>query len=185
VTEVLDQAAAGPSALGPDWWAGGLTLSERRALPGTPAPALGLVERAGRRLTRWRGAHGLGESGLFDRRLAAAGLAEHDLLALLAEDRAGLTARATRPGWAGVAEAALARAPGSGPVPEPAGPGPAALAGFSAIVAPFTELGSSGSPPRRRRASTRRSTWTRCAPASPAASRGGWSRSPAAPWSWS
>jgi hypothetical protein len=109
-----DAAAAVPSTFATDWWAGGLTLAERRARPGVPTPAPDLAERATRRLARWREAHGLGESGLFDRRLAAAGVAEPDLLALLAESRASLAARAARPDWADVAEAALARMPEAG-----------------------------------------------------------------------
>ena len=141
MADVLDAAAAVPRALGPDWWAGGLTLAERRALHGAPTPAPDLVQRAVRRLARWREAHGLGESGLFDRRLAAAGVTEPDLLALLAEDRAGLAARAARPDWAGVAEAALARTPEARSAPEPIGTeAAAALAGFSVIITPFTEL---------------------------------------------
>jgi predicted double-glycine peptidase len=48
VTDVLDEAAAVPKALGAAWWARGLTLAERRALPGVPMPAPDLVERAAR-----------------------------------------------------------------------------------------------------------------------------------------
>jgi lantibiotic modifying enzyme len=41
VTDV--EAVEVPKALGADWWAGGLTLAERRALSGAPTPAPGIV----------------------------------------------------------------------------------------------------------------------------------------------
>ena len=150
MSDVLARStAAGPSwpvegrpALAAGWWAPGLTLAERCLLPGSPASTPETDRRAARRLARWRATHGLAESGQFDRRLAGAGIAEHELTALLAESPASLAARAQQPGWAEPVEAVLAQVPEQGVVPEPIGPEPVAWqGGFSVVVAPFTELG--------------------------------------------
>jgi len=131
-----------PAALPAGWWAPGLTLAERCLLPGSPASTPETDQRAVRRLARWRAAHELAESGQFDRRLAAAGIAGHELTALLAESPASLAARARRPGWAELVEAVLAKVPEQGVVPEPVGPEPVAWQrGFLVVVAPFIELG--------------------------------------------
>jgi hypothetical protein len=63
-------SAADVQHLPAGWWARGLTLAERCALPALPGPAT--TERAERRLARWRQEHRLDESGQFARRLAAA-----------------------------------------------------------------------------------------------------------------
>jgi class II lanthipeptide synthase len=129
-------------ALATGWWARGLALAERRAAAGVPTPAPDAAERAARRLERWREQHRLAESGQFARRLAGAGLTEAELADLLAEAPERLAARASRPEWAGLAEAVIDRMPVPRPLPEPAGPGPVAWeAGFSLVVAPFTEYG--------------------------------------------
>ncbi|MEU8199579.1 type 2 lanthipeptide synthetase LanM family protein [Streptosporangium sp. NPDC049046] len=126
--------------LGAAWWAGGLTLAERLDRTGGDIPAGRSPESAGEtarwRLREWRNAHGLLESGQFDRRLAAAGLTVDELTSLLDEEPAVLAGRVARPDWAVQAEEAIAAAPaGSGaradgiPVDE----------GFAAIMTPFAE----------------------------------------------
>jgi type 2 lantibiotic biosynthesis protein LanM len=129
-------------ALVPGWWAAGLNLVERCALSGAPAVASDPDGRAGRRLARWREAHGLAESGQFDRRLAAAGLSEAGLTALLTENPAGLATRAEKPMWAELVEEVMARLPEQRSIPEPGGPESVPWqVGFSSVVSPFTELG--------------------------------------------
>jgi type 2 lantibiotic biosynthesis protein LanM len=147
VTDVLAAAIApqptsAPPTLPPGWWTGGLNLAERLALPGTPVPTTGSEERASRRLARWREEHKLAESGQFERRLAAVGLTEAELKALLMESPDSLASRAPRPEWAELTEAVIGRMSETRQMPEPVGPAPVAWhAGLSVIVAPFTELG--------------------------------------------
>ncbi|MGC4767302.1 type 2 lanthipeptide synthetase LanM family protein [Micromonospora sp. DT46] len=105
-----DHACSGVR-LAPHWWASGLALHERA--PGAPgrrsADAPHDADDAGRRLDRWRDGHGPGLGA----RLAEVGLDEAGLRDLLAEDRAALAARTTRPAWAETVEAALAAAAAS------------------------------------------------------------------------
>ncbi|MEU7998116.1 type 2 lanthipeptide synthetase LanM family protein [Micromonospora sp. NPDC049060] len=132
-----DHACSGVR-LAPHWWASGLALHERAPgapgrrtadaprdadatdTAGTTRGAAGTASRgpdgmggtgsadgadgAGRRLARWRDGHGPGLGA----RLAEVGLDEAGLRDLLAEDRAALAARTTRPAWAETVEAALA-----------------------------------------------------------------------------
>ncbi|MDT0528028.1 type 2 lanthipeptide synthetase LanM family protein [Micromonospora sp. DSM 115977] len=132
-----DNACSGVR-LAPHWWAPGLALHERAPgapgrrsadaprdadatdTAGTTCGAAGTASRgpdgmggtgstgsadgAGRRLARWRDGHGPGLGA----RLAEVGLDEAGLHDLLAEDRAALAARTTRPAWAETVEAALA-----------------------------------------------------------------------------
>ena len=85
-----------------DWWAYGLALHERRP---DEVPAADRDDRASERLAGWRAA--FGGAGLFTRRLAAAGLDEATLYALLAESPASLAARVPRPAWVDVVERAV------------------------------------------------------------------------------
>ncbi|MEU2666861.1 type 2 lanthipeptide synthetase LanM family protein [Micromonospora sp. NPDC007220] len=105
-----DHACSGVR-LAPHWWASGLALHERA--PGAPgrrsADAPHDADDAGRRLDRWWDGHGPGLGA----RLAEVGLDEAGLRDLLAEDRAALAARTTRPAWAETVEAALAAAAAS------------------------------------------------------------------------
>lgn len=132
----------GQPALGRGWWAGGLTLAERAALPHRPvAPPDDeeQVERARRRLARWRSGYPVPD--LFVERLSADGLHEPDLLVLLAEKPGELAARAETPGWAHLAEQALA-AVGDAPAipPMPADPEATSRTGFATLVEPFTRV---------------------------------------------
>lgn len=129
-----------PAALAPGWWARGLNLAERCALAGPPVPAPAAGQRAARRLVRWKESYNLAESGQFDRRLAAAGLTEAELLALLAEDAASLAARAAEPpAWARFTEDVFAGVANDRAVPDLPDSDDAQtwLAGFRVIVAPF------------------------------------------------
>ncbi|MEV6522740.1 type 2 lanthipeptide synthetase LanM family protein [Longispora sp. NPDC051575] len=127
----------------PNWWARGLTLAERLDLPGTP----GTAGPDRRRFDLWRRDHPSGAD--FTARLAALGLDEDGLAALLDEDADALADRAERPHWADLVEEILAT------VPEPsAGPGAGRPAtdpgdgvlswaeGFGTVVAPFTRWAS-------------------------------------------
>lgn len=100
----------------PDF-AAALTLEERAALARYEAPA---GERARKRLERWRAQEPFGRDGFFARRLAAAGLDEAGLLALLDEPREALAARLGKtPGWLReLLEAFQAAVPGA-PLPFP------------------------------------------------------------------
>ncbi|MGY0233003.1 type 2 lanthipeptide synthetase LanM family protein [Longispora urticae] len=142
-------------------WVSGLSLAERLALSGPPTPAAPVPDRAARRLHRWRAAHDLADTGQWARRLAAVGLDETGVLALLAEAPDALAARAPRPRWSVTVTALLETAPdfaealaggggsgaghGGSPAPDDGGtdsPAPAAAgaawqAGFAAILAPF------------------------------------------------
>lgn len=103
-----------PERLSRDWWAHGLTLAERLAVADRPVDGRVNGEReqsARRRLERWRAGHGLGTSEGFAHRMAHAGLDDAGLMALLAESRKSLGARASRPAWAGLVERAVASAP--------------------------------------------------------------------------
>ena len=113
-----------------NWWVAGLNLAERLRLAGPPVPSTDpeRIERAERRLARWRNAFG-----------ADGDLSEDLRLALLAEehdDLAGRAAAAPRPAWVATVEAVLRDMP--------AGVDPASVvedlswqAGFGVIVAPF------------------------------------------------
>ncbi|WP_412539249.1 type 2 lanthipeptide synthetase LanM family protein [Longispora sp. K20-0274] len=134
-------------------WVSGLSLAERLALSGTPTLGTPVPDRAARRLDRWRAAHDLATSGQWHRRLAAVGLDEAGVLALLAEPPAALAARAAQPRWAVTVTALLETAPRAdtpGPAPRAgragdagagSGPGDAGAVswqdGFAAILDPF------------------------------------------------
>jgi type 2 lantibiotic biosynthesis protein LanM len=92
------------------WWAGGLALAER--LPRAAEQDPSQLERAHRRLARWRDAHGLGSGG-FSHRLSDAGLDEGGLIGLLTEPTDALAARMTKPTWAASIERAVAAASGA------------------------------------------------------------------------
>ncbi|GAA4193669.1 type 2 lanthipeptide synthetase LanM family protein [Streptosporangium oxazolinicum] len=129
--------------LGAAWWTGGLTLAERLDRTGGDIPAGRAPESAGEtarwRLREWRNAHGLLESGQFDRRLAAAGLTVDELASLLDEEPAALAGRVARPDWAVRAAESIATAhAASAEVVARAGAAPADE-GFAAIMAPFAE----------------------------------------------
>lgn len=85
----------------PEWFEA-LTLRERAALlasgPDDPRPER--MERAARKLQRWRSESELLDDAVFAERLAAEGLAKDRLLPILAEPAAGLHRRArARPAW--------------------------------------------------------------------------------------
>ncbi len=90
------------------WWAGGLALAER--LPRAAEQDSSQVERAQRRLERWRDAHGLGQSGGFTHRLSDSGLDEPGLIGLLTEPAGALAARSVKPSWAALVEHAISTA---------------------------------------------------------------------------
>lgn len=120
------------------WWVRALSLAERAALPGRPRVTTP-TDRARRRLERWKKEHRLAETGQFVRRLAAVGLTEDDLLALLSEEPESLAARAgAAPWWAEFTEAVLADMPEATSVPVPdVSPEQAWRQGMTAILAPF------------------------------------------------
>ncbi|WP_440098031.1 type 2 lanthipeptide synthetase LanM family protein [Streptosporangium sp. H16] len=129
--------------LGAAWWAGGLTLAERLDRTGGDIPAGRSPESAGEtarwRLREWQNAHGLLESGQFDRRLAAAGLTIDELISLLDEEPAALAGRAARPDWAVQAAESIAAARAASAEAVARADGGPAKDGFAAIVAPFAE----------------------------------------------
>ncbi|MFE3634229.1 type 2 lanthipeptide synthetase LanM family protein [Streptomyces sp. NPDC059168] len=93
----------GSSGLPLAWWAPALTLAERLAAPGRPAPSAGSA--AGR--APWDA----GDGGGFALRLAHLAVDGAAAAALAAESAEALAARAAKPDWAAYAEAALAAAP--------------------------------------------------------------------------
>lgn len=118
------------------WWAGGLDLAAR-----LPAPASSTITDRDRGvLDEWR--EPFGSAAAFEGRLAAVGLDEAGLLALLAEPRTALAARVQRPGWATFVELAVARAGGRVPNGDVAdGDVPADhVAAFGLVLRPFVEL---------------------------------------------
>ncbi|MDH6110517.1 type 2 lantibiotic biosynthesis protein LanM [Kitasatospora sp. MAP12-15] len=115
------------------WWIQGVTLTERLGQPPADLPAGD--RRADRRLERWR-ADFAAVDGLFEARLAEAGLVEDGLRALLDEEPAALAARIEAPDWARAADRVLAAAPTRVPAPTPH---QSWDQGFAAILAPFTE----------------------------------------------
>ncbi|WP_280722156.1 type 2 lanthipeptide synthetase LanM family protein [Kitasatospora sp. MAA4] len=119
------------------WWTRGVALAERLGGPATgrPADLPAGQRRADHRLARWREDFAA-EAGLFEARLAAAGLAEDGLRALLDEDPAALAARIDRPGWARSADRVLAAAPDRVEAPAPCRSWDE---GFATVLAPFTE----------------------------------------------
>ncbi|MEH1016379.1 type 2 lanthipeptide synthetase LanM family protein [Micromonospora sp. CPCC 206060] len=143
----------GEMPVDPHWWAGGLALHERlpnpddshapSSIPPAPArpdnsdsdPAHVAVndpaDRAGQRLAQWRAEHG----PALARRLADLGLTETGLLALLAEKRSGLAARAARPPWAETVEEALRTAAPADPPP----PSADWRAAFAVPLQPFVD----------------------------------------------
>ncbi|WP_162641790.1 type 2 lanthipeptide synthetase LanM family protein [Streptosporangium sp. 'caverna'] len=139
-----------PAGLPPHWWAAGLTLAERLRLSGQPArPAEDeRLERARRRLERWRGSPGLGKDGHFARLLDERGLDVDRLLALLAEDPGDLADRAApttdRPAWAETVEAVLRAMPAESAIHPEEIPPPdeesAWQVGFLKIVSPFLRV---------------------------------------------
>lgn len=84
----------------PEWFEA-LTLGERAALlasgPGGEGPLPERMERAARKLQRWRSESELLDDALFAERLAAEGLPPERLLPILAEPAAGLHRRACAP----------------------------------------------------------------------------------------
>jgi class II lanthipeptide synthase len=87
----------------PDWFEA-LTLAERAALPGDgpdTAPSPESLERAARKVSRWRREAELLDDSLFAERLALDGLTPDRFLRLLAEPAAGLQRRAGggQPAW--------------------------------------------------------------------------------------
>jgi lantibiotic modifying enzyme len=105
------------ASLGPAWWAPGLALHERSA--GTVRDVEGpLAGPARERVARWRASHRSGD--WFDRRLAATGIDEAALLALLVEPAERLAARTVRPAWAEAAERAIRYAAPPGRIDRPA-----------------------------------------------------------------
>ncbi|MGW4523988.1 type 2 lanthipeptide synthetase LanM family protein [Amycolatopsis sp. NPDC004378] len=77
-----------------DTWYRGLSLAER-----LPAGAPADPARGDRRLARWRRQRPFDEDGRLATRLAADGITEADLAAVLGEDDAALRARLARPAW--------------------------------------------------------------------------------------
>ena len=75
-------------------WYRGLSLAER-----LPAGAAADPERGARRLARWRSQRPFDSGDWLARRLAADGITEADLAAVLGEDDAALCARLGRPAW--------------------------------------------------------------------------------------
>ncbi|MBO4205382.1 type 2 lanthipeptide synthetase LanM family protein [Micromonospora echinofusca] len=145
---------SGATLLDPDWWAGGLALHERLPIPDDshapsstvmaptrpdiphgdhdPTATAGLADRAGQRLAQWQAAHG----SALSRRLVDLGLTERGLLALLAEERAALAARTTRPAWAETVEEALRVAVPADPPP----PSTDWQAAFAVPLRPFVDV---------------------------------------------
>jgi type 2 lantibiotic biosynthesis protein LanM len=123
----------------PWWWAPGLSLADRAALPTADhavadhAPA----DHGAERLVAWRQRYA--SNAEFVHRLADTGLDEAALAALLAETPRALAARAGKPAWASFAEQAAGRAPGvpAGLAGQGGGSGPAA---FAAPLRPLTDL---------------------------------------------
>jgi type 2 lantibiotic biosynthesis protein LanM len=113
------------------WWARGLALHERVGHPRPPLPDA--VDDAPRAcLRQWRERHG----GALDVRLAALGLDESGLLALLAEHPEHLAARTARPEWADAAERAVLAAR---PWPVDVTPPADWRTAFALVVAPFAD----------------------------------------------
>lgn len=100
----MTSAPAGTTSvpLTASWWAPGLALHERSTAVGPDAADTGAARE---RLAHWRDSHGAGD--WFAHRLAATGLDEAALLALLAESPDRLAARTPRPDWADAVELAL------------------------------------------------------------------------------
>jgi len=99
---VLCMTDTGPAGvLRPGWWTPGLALAERPATELTSDPTGPVRDR----VTRWRSAYGPGTR--FDDRLAADGLDERALLALVGEPAAALAARVPTPAWADTVERAV------------------------------------------------------------------------------
>jgi type 2 lantibiotic biosynthesis protein LanM len=141
VTSVVSRSTAdAAAALGPSWWAPGLTLVERRELADAPPGAgePGTAAKGERRLARWRNEHRLAESGQFERRLADVELDEDGLLALLTEPPDALAARAAKPRWAGDVERVVGGLDPQRALPEPPADDGLAHAGFVTVVSPFT-----------------------------------------------
>ncbi len=139
----------------PDF-AAALTLEERAALSGRPAPGSPASERAGKRLERWRTQAPFDRDGFFGRRLAGAGLDTAGLLALLDEPREALAARlGETPAWLSeLAEAFRLATPGV-PLPFPEEEPEVRLLGLASpliqqaerrIAATVAELGAAGRP---------------------------------------
>ncbi|MBY8870315.1 type 2 lantipeptide synthetase LanM family protein [Micromonospora sp. PLK6-60] len=94
-----------------------LTITERLAVPHSPAPQAGARSRW--RLARWRGGGAFVDDGDWRRRLAAEGLDEPALLALLDESPGRLAARLGRtPEWIDDLVACYRAAPEAGIDPE-------------------------------------------------------------------
>ncbi|WP_205661013.1 type 2 lanthipeptide synthetase LanM family protein [Amycolatopsis vastitatis] len=103
-------------------WYRGLSLTER-----LPAGAPADPERGARRLARWRRQRPFDSGDWLARRLAADGITEADLAAVLGEDDTALHTRLDRPAWlADVAAFA-----------EPPSPGDGAADGFLALAEPL------------------------------------------------
>ena len=121
-------------------WRLALTLAERARLASRPAAGAVDREAARTRLEAWRKQPPFGDPGLWVRRLAAAGLAEPDLCALLGESAASLGERAsTVPAWLAQLEEAFAQPAGDGDLP--ASLRSADPAGFLALLAPLIRDG--------------------------------------------
>src|SRR6266511_3183602 len=96
-----------------------------------------VTERDRRRLERWRTTHGpAADDAWFTERLADLDLDPAGLLALLAEPPADLAARTTRPAWAELTEAVIARTGTESGVPDDE---LTSASGFGLIVAGFVD----------------------------------------------
>ncbi len=107
---VLCMTDTGPAGvLRSGWWAPGLALAERGATPMTEQLTQQLTAdppaSVRDRVTRWRSAYGTGTR--FAERLAADGLDERALLALLAEPATSVAERVAKPAWADTVERAV------------------------------------------------------------------------------
>jgi type 2 lantibiotic biosynthesis protein LanM len=122
-------------------WLKALDLEERGRIQGDTTDGNGDVERARRRLARWKAQEPFAGNGLFGQRLSRAGLQEEDLLALLAEPEEALAERvAPPPSWLSVLREAFSR-PAAERFPLPAGAEGSRHLGFLHLVLPLMDAG--------------------------------------------
>src|SRR3954453_13720652 len=121
-------------------WLKALDLEERGRIQGDTAAA-GDVERARRRLARWKAQEPFAGNGLFVQRLSLAGLQEEDLLALLAEPDEALAERvAPWPSWLPILREAFSR-PAAERFPLPVETETGRRLGFLHLVLPLMDAG--------------------------------------------
>jgi type 2 lantibiotic biosynthesis protein LanM len=122
-------------------WLKALDLEERGRIQGDTTEKNGDVERARRRLSRWKAQEPFAGNGLFGQRLSRTGLQEEDLLALLAEPEEALAERvALQPSWLSILQEAFSH-PAAEQFPLPAGTEVGRQLGFLHLVLPLMDTG--------------------------------------------